>query len=449
MPTRRRHVLTACSADLRVRVPWRPAGQCKVADCQIQRAQLKQTVADQSSAIGSLKTRLNSRLKDEVVSFKEEARQHEVAAATLASDLHVALRMRASVQRSLRQLEAASIEQTHTIAQLTEEVASLHFLLAERAREATHVQEQAVVEVKRHARAERQWSHPAKQIAALSAQTEAQAAAAAAQMKELSAKADAELADLTAKCEARVSAAVSDGKRAHADAVRARADAVAEAQLAREAEAASEAASHAHEMKLLERRLKRAEQRATKVVAEEYRPAERSPEEWAALSFEAERSASRRERQVLRSFLGSRAWRAEDLAAVLHEGGTLARLFNTKEGTGEYMARAQKLLEELERLHFGNEFALFLHFELHLTLDKVHRIMQAVRPHHPPLLGQGALLRQVPRQACHQGATHRAASPQGGACDEAHLRRAGHRDGCRRPRGLHVLRRRSAGDVRS
>ena len=356
-----------------------------------QRAQLSRTVAEQGSTIRSLETRLGARLKDELVPFKEEVRRHEAAVAALALDLRETQQREASFLKSKRQLERASIEQTQTIAGLKEEIASLHLLLEERAREARHVQEQAVVEAKRHARAERRWAEPSKQIAALSAQAKAAAAAAAAEMEEVAAAAaaemeeaaamaagaEAQLLQLTAKCEARVAEAAADVKRAQGDAVRAREEAVAEAQLAREAEAAEAAAAHAHEMKLLERRLKRAEQRATKVVAEEYRPTERSPEEWAALSYEAERSASRRERQVLRSFLDSRAWRTEDLAAVLHEGETLACLFDTKEGTGEYMVRVQKLLKELERLHFGNEFALFLHFELNLTLDKVHRIMQA------------------------------------------------------------------------
>ena len=276
-----------CSSDLRAWKPWRPAGECRVAECQIHRAQQKQTISEQASEIAALRNRLNHRMADELVPFQAEVRKHQQDAEALSQNLRRAQIVAASHLKAQRLLETASIEQTHTIALLTEEVASLKMLLAERAREATLIQEQAAVEVKRHARAERQWAHPAKQIAELSAKAKAQLAEAEAQRAELVAEAEARCAELTAKAEAQLTEALADVERAHEDALRAREEAVAEAQLEREAQAAS----HAHEMKLLDKRLQRAERRATKVVAEEYRPTERSPEEWAALSCEAERTA--------------------------------------------------------------------------------------------------------------------------------------------------------------
>ena len=77
------------------------------------------------------------------------------------------------------------LDQTQKIASLTEEIASLNMLVEERAREARLIHELAVVEEKRHLRAERQWANPERQIADLEARLEKQLQ---------SAQADAEIA---------------------------------------------------------------------------------------------------------------------------------------------------------------------------------------------------------------------------------------------------------------
>eukprot|EP00965_Chrysotila_dentata_P062424 2068854-Pleurochrysis_carterae.AAC.1 len=43
----------------------------------------------------------------------------------------------------------------------------------------------------------------------------------------------------------------------------------------------------------------------------------------------------------------------------------------------EHMRRVRDLMASLEREHFGAGFGLFLHYEMHLTLDKILLITQA------------------------------------------------------------------------
>ena len=172
-----------CSSDLRAWKPWRPASDCRTAKCQIQRAQQKQTIAEQSSTIEALQGRLNRRLADEIVPFKAEVEQQQTRADILTKNLAEMQSRRNAEQKSRRALEAASIEQTQTIARLTEEIASLNMLLQERAREARLIHELAEVEAKRHARAERRWADPAQQIAQLKARAEEQLAAAEEELK--------------------------------------------------------------------------------------------------------------------------------------------------------------------------------------------------------------------------------------------------------------------------
>lgn len=49
----------------------------------------------------------------------------------------------------------------------------------------------------------------------------------------------------------------------------------------------------------------------------------------------------------------------------------------TKPGFRIYFEKVQELMQRLEEEEFGRDFALFLHFEMHLTLPKILRITQA------------------------------------------------------------------------
>ena len=272
-----------CSSDLREWKPWRPASECKVAECQLMRAHLKQQTAEQSRIINAMRAARDHRLSDDIVPFKAEVERLRATTDAAIRSRKQAEILAASRLKISRALETASINQTQKIASLTEEIASLNMLVEERAREARLIHELAVVEEKRHLRAERQWANPKRQVA-----------------------------DLEARLEKQLQSARADAELARANAVAAREEAAEEARLAAEAMKAS----YAYEMRLLERRLERVEARAVKIRDEEYRPMERSAEEWAALNAEAQRKAAQRECLVLRSFFESHAWRPERASQI-------------------------------------------------------------------------------------------------------------------------------------
>ena len=105
--------------------------------------------------------------------------------------------------------------------------------------------------------------------------------------------------------------------------------------------------------------------------------ADRTSDEWAALRLEARWKAEQRERDSLRSFLASHAWRAKDLAVVLAETGMLANLFETKEGWAVYFPKVKALHAKLEHDSYGIRFGLYLHYEMKLTLVKLQEIVEA------------------------------------------------------------------------
>ena len=109
-------------------------------------------------------------------------------------------------------------------------------------------------------------------------------------------------------------------------------EAVADAEAARDAAAAAEAevSDASYVEAILTAKLNRANAKAAKLQkeaaerrAEEQRgPKDRSVDEWAALSREAEWKAAQRERLYLTHFLQSHTWRMQDVAATLDELGT-------------------------------------------------------------------------------------------------------------------------------
>ena len=201
---------------------------------------------------------------------------------------------------------------------------------------------------------------------------------------------------------------VEAAKHAEAEARRSEADAEQRAEVAeelqrtaderadeaiQEAEAAAAAAADAEEATsdaeyvkaVLEGKLRRSEQRAlehaqkaAKLRAEAQRgPRDRSVDEWAQLGREAEYKAAQRERLYLTDFLQSHEWRMQDVAAALDELGLVKKLFDTAPFYLEYVNRTKALMIQLEKSEFGEVFGMYLHYEMNLTFDKIHRLNQA------------------------------------------------------------------------
>lgn len=318
---------------------------CRVGACQIARAMLKKERDDLEQQLRierqSRSTLVTGDIRAMQVSYEEKDKQ-------LQDNLELLRQMRNERNKwanKAAELGAASIEQTKQIADLKGQVMGLNNMIKERARESKRVMEEALAERKRNERNERKRE---REISKMDILSEA----------------------CLAEAEQRAHDAQLDAAAARTEAENARDDALAEAALVE--------SSHEWAMHLLEKRLKWQTEKASRArAAVANLPSTRTAEQWAQLSAEATRQAARRERASLTSFLQSHEWRACDLAAVISELGMLEAVFDSKPGTVLYLARVQKMLEEMEKREFGERFALFLHFEMQLTLDKVHRIMQA------------------------------------------------------------------------
>ena len=183
-----------------------------------------------------------------------------------------------------------------------------------------------------------------------------------------------EAAARAAELQQRVEDAEAEALVSAAAAAAARAEAMVEA----EAKAKETEDEHGWAVLLLEKRLQRSQAQVTKLRAQQLHvPHSRSAAEWASLNAAAERQASRREQLSIAAFIDSHPWRVTDLAIVLQQRGLLAPLFDSPEGTDMYMKRLGMLMGEMEQRDYGMAFALHLHFELQLTLPKVHGMMQA------------------------------------------------------------------------
>ena len=175
----------------------------------------------------------------------------------------------------------------------------------------------------------------------------------------------------------------ADASERMAEAALGAADALDDAaEAAVEANAAREAATHAEYATMLaERREERAKSKA-KRLEERLRRAEpistlRSADEWARLSREAFWKACQRDRIYLKSIFSDSRFRMEDLAAVLADFDLLEKLLDSPAGFAAYYARVEKLVTIMERDDYGMNFALYLHYECHLTLPKILQITQA------------------------------------------------------------------------
>ena len=102
-----------------------------------------------------------------------------------------------------------------------------------------------------------------------------------------------------------------------------------------------------------------------------------SMDEWAAITKNARYVSSHRDRLYLKGLFDDERFQMEDLASALNDLGILEELIlKTKAGFAIYFARVQELATTLERNDYGIEFALYLHFELHLPLKKILQITQ-------------------------------------------------------------------------
>ena len=104
---------------------------------------------------------------------------------------------------------------------------------------------------------------------------------------------------------------------------------------------------------------------------------ERTPDEWAALSREANWRAHQRDQDRTNSFLGAHNYHPSDLGVVLAKRGLLAKVLGSPKGADLYFERTKQLLTRLEQEHYGIAFALYLRFELHLTMPKILEVTKA------------------------------------------------------------------------
>ena len=104
---------------------------------------------------------------------------------------------------------------------------------------------------------------------------------------------------------------------------------------------------------------------------------ERTADEWAALSRDVKYKAHQREQEHFDSFLSSHAYSPEKLATVLSKHSLLEKLFDTHAGFDIYYDRVKALMLKLEHEDYGVSFALFLRFELKLTLPKILEVTKA------------------------------------------------------------------------
>eukprot|EP00965_Chrysotila_dentata_P113213 3740881-Pleurochrysis_carterae.AAC.1 len=102
-------------------------------------------------------------------------------------------------------------------------------------------------------------------------------------------------------------------------------------------------------------------------------PGPRSSEEWDSLSGVAERKARiGREITHIRGFLKARLLRPQDLCTALHHlSGYLDEIWGQKEMNQICFDELRCVMADLEANHFGERFGLHLHYEAHLTLNKI------------------------------------------------------------------------------
>ena len=194
---------------------------------------------------------------------------------------------------------------------------------------------------------------------------------------ELDAERD-ELLDAVAEEEERACAAEAAARAAEVDAADARQQLECEAaEAAAELDAAqSELDTASYERKLLALKLARAQARKEDLLAPPPR-AHLSRDEQLEVSRDAERQRTSRRRTWLKGVLVTYSFTMADVAWVVADLEKTEELFKTKPVITEHIKRVRMLMKTIERDHLGQRLALFMHFEMHLTTEKIARINSA------------------------------------------------------------------------
>ena len=139
---------------------------------------------------------------------------------------------------------------------------------------------------------------------------------------------------------------------------------------------ADERDAASYEMKKLEAKLARLRARKEYLLAPPP-SAHLSRDEEIEISRDAERQRRFRRRAWLKTTLSMYDYDMADISAVVAEMKKTTELFGAKEMITEHVKRVRALMQQIERDHLGQSLGLFLHFEMHLTLDKISRINAA------------------------------------------------------------------------
>ena len=132
-----------------------------------------------------------------------------------------------------------------------------------------------------------------------------------------------------------------------------------------------------YDIKLLDLKLNRLHARNDQLLAPPPAARAASMDERVQHSRDAEKKRRSRRRIWLKGVLKDYKYDMAEVAAVAGDLELTANLFDTKEVFTEHIARVRKLMETVGREHLGQAFALFLHFDMHLPLEKIARVNNA------------------------------------------------------------------------
>ena len=174
--------------------------------------------------------------------------------------------------------------------------------------------------------------------------------------------------------EQRANDAMAAARLAEGEAEEARQQAIEESQCTEDV--AAERDSILYEVKKLEAKLARMRTRKENLLAPPP-SAHLSSDELILLSKDAERQRRCRRRAWLRIAISNYDYDMADISAVVADMEKTAELMDAKEMLTEHLRRVRKMVQLIENDHLGQSLGLFLHFEMHLTLDKISRINAA------------------------------------------------------------------------
>ena len=144
------------------------------------------------------------------------------------------------------------------------------------------------------------------------------------------------------------------------------------------ADAEKEKDAALYDMKIVKNREKRLRKRLNRDNSSDGCDAQRSNEERASLSRDATYKRDSRERTEIRKFLATRSYLPRNICKVLKESGLLSDIiFKTSEGFDIYFDAVQALFARVETEHYGVAFALYLHYECHMTFPAILKLTQA------------------------------------------------------------------------